>query len=94
MTLPLWADGPVEPKRPRPTKVRAFRGCMQFESKASALAWAARHAPLRSTGVRSLSAHPRACKTDLGTWALVYDGLMATGCKLVLLGSKRLGRLR
>lgn len=73
-----WLEaGPAEQKRPKAINVKLLRGMRQFDSKQAALAWANRNAPLRPAWVWSLTAHPRAARTELGTYVLVYDGLMA-----------------
>ena len=85
MQASLWHDSGAAPaKRPRAIRVRSQRGLMHFDSKASALYWADRHAPLIPAGVRSCSAHPRAVRTDSGSHALVYDVLAQVPEKWVL----------
>lgn len=86
--------GSVEDKRPIATALRAQRGWAVFDSKESALRWASRNAPKIPAGVSGVSAHPRARKTDSGSYALVYDGVDTTPRKFVLNRKLTLERMR
>lgn len=86
--------GAVEEERPLTTPLLSQRTWSLFDTRESALRWAARNRPDIPEGVVGCSPHPRPRQTSTGDFCLVYDVTQGIPRKMVLNKKGGLERIR